>query len=170
MPNLRNWVKLFLFISAYTPLFIILIVKYIELMSICFWIFIILLFFANMILYLILKKAKKWTRIRITVQKSENRTADSLNYVIAYIIPFIDFNFNKWQDIFSITILMSIIFIIYINSNLIFVNPILQLIGYKIHNIEDINNRKYIIISKKSKFLKDEEIYIKNITNDIYLS
>ncbi len=170
MSILRLWVKALLFFSAYTPLFIILILKNIDPCNIFFYISLGLLVLLNLILILIFRRvAKKINQKKVNIKEMKDKTSDALNYVFPYIIAFIGFEFQTWQDWVMFLLLIFIIFTIYTNSNLIFINPMLNLIGYKIYKIVTIDNSSIIILSKKKKIDKNSILTIKNISDNIYL-
>ena len=167
---MRSWVKSLLFISAYTPLFLILILQYMSSSKTWLVAGLIFLCIINLIWVLIYIISKKWTIKGYTVKKSVNRTSDALNYIIAYIITFLGFSFNTWQDYISFIILFVIIFYIYINSDLIFVNPLLNVLGFKIISVElNEGGGEIVLITKNSSLKTNDKIYVKNITDNIYL-
>lgn len=172
---MRVWVKFSLFISAYTPLFLIIILKYIDFNFInpcsitIILIYSIPIIISNLIWIIIFKITKEWTKQTFTVKKSVDRTSDALNYVIAYIIAFIGFQFIKWQDWVSFIILLIVICFIYINSNLIFVNPLLNVFGYKIYDIEVEEGGNIILITKKKSIKINEKIKMRFLSDNIYL-
>ncbi len=130
---MRLWVKVVLFLSSYLPLFLILTIKnwfnfYVTVVfiivcaySLLVWVFIV---------------SKRETVESYKVLKAENKTQESLNYLIPYIISFIGFDLNKWQDWSALTILLSILFVVYLNSDLLYINPILSFFKYKIYKVE----------------------------------
>ena len=165
---MRFLIKLLLFISAYTPLFVILLIKNFDYSQIIFWVIITLLILADVVLLIIFKISKQWTNQEIKINDYTNRTSDALNYVIAYVIAFLAFNINLWQDIASLIILLIVTFVIYINSNLIFVNPLLNLLGYKFYEVTNDYGNKTIIITKK-EVIKGKILKVKNFDKMIYL-
>lgn len=167
---MREYVKLLLFISAYTPLFLILFIQYIQFLSPLFIVSILLLALINSVWFVIFYISKSWTVSEYTVKKSVNRTSDALNYIIAYIVTFIGFKFNTWQDYLSLAILLVIIFFIYVNSDLIFVNPMLNVIGFKIISVEVKEGGEIVLITKNSTLKDDDKIAVKNITDNIYFT
>jgi len=166
---MKFWVKILLFISAYSPLFLIFIVRQIDFNTFYFWTGIFILVIINIIWIPTFQIAKGWTKSRFTVKKSVNRTSDALNYIIPYIIAFLDFQINKWQDWATLIILLLVIFFVYIHSNLIFVNPLLNICGYKIHDVEVIESGYFVIITKKNILKAGEKIHVKNLSDNIYL-
>lgn len=96
----------------------------------------------------------------ITLIDIKNRNSESIGYIATYIIPFIFQSFNSLYEIFAFFFLMFIIYRIYINSNLLLINPILSF-KYSIYEIEyeEQNGKKrngLIII--KDKHIDEESI------------
>lgn len=63
----------------------------------------------------------------VIITKVKNRNNESIGYISTYIIPFINNSFNTWVDYIIFIGLMLLIYHIYIRSNMILVNPILNL-------------------------------------------
>lgn len=166
---MRSWVKFMLFLSAYTPLFLIFIIKYLDFLSIYFFIWISIIAVANIFWIPVFYITKNWTANYLKVKTSSNKTGDVLTYIIAYIITFVRFEFSCWQDWVSLFILLIILFIVFINSNLIFINPILNIAGYKIHLVTTSNEETLTLISKKIRLSKNKQIKCKNMSDDIFL-
>lgn len=169
MSQLKKYINLFLFISAYTPLFIILSIYLLEEYFVLSLILIIITVIADLIFYLLIKGSKNFTETVYTVKNSENRTANSLNYVVAYVVAFLGISFSKWQDFVTLIIIMATIYVVFINSNLIFVNPLLNVFNYRIFSIEVEEGGKIILITKTKKLEKNDKINIRNIADDIYI-
>jgi hypothetical protein len=79
---------------------------------------------------------QKATSESFSVTKIEDKTKDSLAYLIPYIISFIAINFSDYRDVLSLGILLLILFVVYINSDLLFVNPLLSFLKFKIYSAE----------------------------------
>ena len=165
---MRFWVKILLFISAYTPLFLIFILRYTNYHKIYFWIGVGALILINLIWIPIFRLTRGWTKSTFTIKKSINRTSDALNYIIAYIIAFLGFRFELWQDWVSLFILLAVIFFVYVHSNLIFVNPLLNICGYKIYDIEVVESGSIVLITKRNRLRENEKITVKNMSDNIY--
>ena len=64
----------------------------------------------------------------VLIKNISNRNSESVGYIATYIIPFMFQGFSTTYEIFAIFFLLVIIYRIYINSNLLLINPIL---GFK---------------------------------------
>ena len=170
---MRLWVKVCLFLSAYSPLFLIIAVRYysdwfalalfglVVIASVISW---------GAILYI----AKRRTKEHFKAVSSENRAKDALNYIIPYVISFIGFDFSIFVDIVAFGILMLVIFIIYVESSLIYVNPLLSLFGKRMFSIQAYcpstghsdAPEELIVLTSKKYFRKGEQFRAKRITDN----
>lgn len=158
---MKIFAKIMLFISAYTPLFLIIIMKnYPQLADLYVnWAFleiIILIVIALIIiisnlflLFYLFGIVKSRSTRTFEVKSSINKTSDTLNYLLPYIIGLIGFNITLLQDLISLAILLFIVFVVYINSNLILMNPLLNALGFKFYGLELKNGDNIIVITKK---------------------
>lgn len=104
------------------------------------------------------KDSKNGDNVMIT--NINNKNSESIGYIATYIVPFLFQSFNSWYEIIAILFLMIIIYRIYINSNLLLINPLLSF-RYSIFEIEfEKQNKKTSngLIIIKDKFLDNESI------------
>ena len=159
---LKKWVKVLLFFNSYTPLWTILLIKIsfqnnvnVQLL----WIGIIVLIFIIFVLPLLIKISKSIGNLRIlTIKEKQDISHAYLEYIITYIIPFIQQNYKTTEDAISILILMLVIMYVYISSNMIYVNPMLKLIGYNLFKVYDEYGNMYLLLTKEKDVLKNFKI------------
>lgn len=165
---LRLWIKVCLFFSAYSPLFIIMILRSTENL----WVILIglaVIFIGNAIWLKSISLARKKTIRQTKVQLAENRTSESLSYIVGYVFGLVNFNFDRFLDIISVGVLIFVLYTIYINSDLIFVNPIMNLFGYKLFKAQTDKNERIIILSK-SDILPGDKVELQDLSSGIYLA
>lgn len=80
-----------------------------------------------------------------------------MEYLISYIIPFLSFDFNNIFDMIALLFLLLTICIIYINSDLLYVNVVFNVFGYNLFKVNDERDDEYMTLTKK-KYLKTNEI------------
>jgi hypothetical protein len=109
---------------------------------------------------------------KIRIADVKNKNSESISYIATYIIPFAFLDLSGLFDLFSILFLILIIYRIYINSNLILINPVLNIryALYEVEYIEDENKRTCFIISKEKYLQESEEIKIYEIGHKMYYS
>jgi uncharacterized membrane protein (DUF373 family) len=150
-----------LFLSSYSPLFLILALKnvdreawetpgrsFLAMLLDSFPPFALVLIAVVLVssawLYIFLRSApsriqrSKWD----TTSVAKHKTGDSLNYIITYIIPFLGFSIDNFWDIAAVGILLIVVGVIYVNSNLLYVNPMLSLFGYRIFEVDAVRHEQ----------------------------
>lgn len=189
--NLKIIPQIGLFITSYTPLFLIIIIKIlVKNSNYLYWggmnkdailIFlskfglvtltsiIIILSFLIVKLTLINLQSSIDNGFIVRISNVNNKSAEIISYIATYIIPFV-YDANEPLDFLIMFILVSIIFMIYINSPLLIVNPILGL-KYGIYEITFKQNgitKSAIVLSKDKYLLEGNMIKLLSIGHKIY--
>lgn len=151
-------VRFFMFLTSYIPLYVILMVQYMNfdtnIKQQPFILILLILTFLSLLAFefglFILNKNKSYitcTNIsKVEILKEVNST-----YLLTYIMPLIAFDFSKTQDCISFLILFIAIMAMYIKYNMIFLNPVLEIFGYTYYSYENELGDKIVLISR-SKF------------------
>ena len=186
--RLNNLIRWILFFIAYYPLFLILLIqnsklidrvfnwnfvnfKFIELNDTFIWGVILgLIIFAIIIVFL--KFQSNTNTIQYKIISIKDISHETLNYILTYLIAFLSLDMNNPKIILCIGILLFIIGVIYINSNMLYVNPILQLLGFSIYELIVTRNNandkcKIITISKIEKIKKEKYIDISLVNEGV---
>ena len=157
---LRSWVKVCLFLVSYFPLFVIMIILHYD-NSIILYASITTLsvgFVGLFITFYVLNRIS-----------GEYKQATSINpeskinfqYFLAYIIPFVAIDMDSMRQIVAYAVLFIFLGILYIRTELIYVNPTLTMLGYHLLKIK-INDEDILLITKNSfeKALKNPVVLI----------
>jgi len=68
----------------------------------------------------------------VIIQKSENITSDYyFTYFSLFVLTFFTVDPTKWTDIVILFLLMLFIVLVYVNNDMWFINPVLNVIGFK---------------------------------------
>lgn len=134
--RLRPWASLVLFLSAYAPLLLILIVKDYDPIHPMWlprnpWLSGALLCVAVFSSIAILRSMHEITGgLPVVVTKAANKSGDMFGYTIPYMLSFLRVDLGDWQTIISLAIFLAILFVMAYRTQTVFVNPILALAGY----------------------------------------
>lgn len=165
-----------LFISAYSPLFLILAVKdfdfYCSLrfnhpigISILLGISVlsVILLFATI-------GSIKRGNMPVKIKVVKNRSVDLINYTIPYIVSFFGFDLSKVEDIISLSIFLLLLLLLTVKSKSVFMNPILLLAGYNLYDLEYEFDGKPLstIVISKHEMKPGERYYIRSLTRFLY--
>ncbi len=133
--RLRPLVSLVLFLSAYSPLMFILLIKDMDfsqrffVRSPTFSGILLLLAVASTAITLFTVKNVA-AGLPVTVTKAANKSGDMFGYTIPYMLSFIRIDFGEWQIIASLVLFLAVLFIMAYRTQTVFINPVLAITGY----------------------------------------
>lgn len=191
-----------LFISSYIPLYVLMILKnvleritdkgkFLNLSNRKFIFFdeindyaLVILFILCIIslVYLVLKiKVTDGQKYYKVISVEDETSNYYFNYISIYLLSCLGLTLNNVVDVFVLFFIMIIVGIIYVNNNMTYMNPTLNLLGYKIYSarVELMSNNlefnSILIASNKEKIKngikikatgKQDFIFIKNTINE----
>jgi hypothetical protein len=156
MPNIPT--RLILFLSSYAPLFLIIAMRgwrdnrhlaagmgIVALLSV-------------IVLFAFLRTAQTLSADKISVASVISRDGDVMSYIVTYLLPFLAVKLNDPTDVVSLGVVLFVIGLLYVNSNMIHTNPVLNIAGYHIFEIEDGNEKTTALICRRSYIRTGSEI------------
>src|SRR6266446_3208384 len=158
MPNIS--VRIVLFFSSYAPLFLIIAMRgwrdspYFALALVA------LSLVSVLVLFVFLRVSGKLSPDRIRVDSVASRDGDSMSYIVTYLLPFLAVKLNDVTDVGSLGIVLLVIAVLYVNSNMIYTNPVLNIAGYHIFEIHDADGKTTALICKRAYIRKGSEINV----------
>ncbi|MBO0777771.1 MAG: hypothetical protein J2P37_02985 [Ktedonobacteraceae bacterium] len=163
-------VRCLLFLSSYFPLLVIfgilLIGKHsdwaialliIGLLSVTF-----------MALYLAVNR-RILTVIHDTVTSYQKHDADVMGYIASYLIPFVTFPTDDPQQMAALFVFASVLLVVYVNSNMIYINPMLNLFGYHLYEVEIEHSALSHYYIARKRVVRNEAIHFVRLSDDIFL-
>ncbi|HYG83407.1 MAG TPA: hypothetical protein VD907_00840 [Verrucomicrobiae bacterium] len=168
-----------LFLGSYSPLFILLSIlhwknnllgsfKYgwLELPYLSF-LFIALAFIGIVIVLSFLKIAKKLSPVTIRPTVLDRNMQDTLAYLITYLIPFVGFTFDDYNALIANIFIFGMIGFLYIQSNMIYLNPVLSILGYKVLKLVVKDNE--VLMLAKNNLKNDNGIKVTILSEGLYI-
>lgn len=131
----RRWVLWALFLSSYTPLFFLIAVRSIgtsDVLAIASGALTIGGLAGTWVFFVAVKKKPPGGYQLVEV---ENRDPDVAAYAATYLLPFLTVFSGTWQDLTSLAGFVIILGIVYVRSRLIYVNPLLALLGFRLWRV-----------------------------------
>lgn len=141
--------RLILFLSSYSPLFVIvgLLTSGPNLdVGIAFYL---LAFLSGAGLVLFLKAVQRYTPHEILVAKTSTKDSELTGYVVTYLLPFLAFSTSNWTLLVSLGVLFAVIAILYVQSGMIHINPLLSILGYHLFDVETQEGKVSALISRR---------------------
>jgi hypothetical protein len=122
-----------LFLSSYSPAMLILAVRSFHHSTALFWISLTVGLLSAGAFLLFVSVVRKGGPFRATVDDVESRDAELAAYVATYLLPFIVVFGASLQDAIALVLFLFFIGILWVNSSMIYLNPLLALIGYHVY-------------------------------------
>jgi hypothetical protein len=110
------------------------------------------------VLFAFLHTVQKLSVAKVNVASVVSRDGDVMSYIVTYLLPFLAVKLNDPTDVISLGIVFIVIGLLYVNSNMIHTNPVLNIVGYHIFEIEDGDGKTTALICKRSYIRTNSEI------------
>jgi hypothetical protein len=161
-----------LFLSSYSPLMIIICVLQYDQWS--WWVIALfggLLGIGSIIfmwLYLWWMRKRSYVYHK-KVMNFSKRDGEVMGYIATYLVPFVTFPLEKPKQIIALLLFAVVLMIVYISSNMIYINPVLNIFGFHLYEIEIEHSQSshYYIAHKPLE--RNHEISFVRLSDDIYL-
>ena len=79
--------------------------------------------------------AQRIGAFKVNVAAIQRRDGDAMSYIVSYVIPFLSVPFSGWEQGVALSIFFIVLSILYVNSNMIHINPMLNLVGYHLYEV-----------------------------------
>jgi len=123
--------RLFLFLSSYAFLFVLLVIRTI---GDSWWATAIYAGLAGSgfaALGIVLWAVRSGVEREIEFREARQAGEATASYVVTYLIPFFDTNFASWRDVAVVVLFFSLLAFVYVQSEMLHLNPLLALFGYR---------------------------------------
>lgn len=87
----------------------------------------------------------------MTATTISSRTTDVTGYIASYLIPFIPSGDLDIRDLLALALLMLMLGSIYVNSNLLYVNPMFHVLGYRLIEVSTEVGQPIMMITKQAE-------------------
>lgn len=144
----RSYAYWVLFLSSYAPLFGLLALRNWGSWR-AFSVLLGLMILSVTFLCIFLKAARDLNPEAHQIIAVKNRSSEALIYIASYMIPFVLLDINNWRDVLALIALFWLVGSIYIRSNLVYINPTLNLFRYGMYEIQNSAGQELILISRR---------------------
>ena len=145
---INNYAKFVFFYLAYLPLFLILLVLNMNLSLNLLYISLGIIVLGFILFLPLLKSIKSLTPSPEEININSNNNSEVLGFIFTYMFPFLMMITNL-NSIIAFSILIVMVFLIYIDTPIFSINPLLKIIfGYNIYEVKS-NGKKLFLLSKE---------------------
>jgi hypothetical protein len=115
-----------------------------------------------------LRYAQRIAAFKVNVTGIQRRDGDAMSYIVSYVIPFLSLPFSGWEQGIALSIFFVVLSILYVNSNMIHINPMLNLAGYHLYEVTLEDGGIHSLISKR-RVARGQPLSVIKIGEDILL-
>lgn len=102
----------------------------------------------------------------IDVQRHDS---DVMGYIASYIIPFVAFPLGDWQQIAALIVFLLLLLVIYVSSNMIYINPMLTILGYHLYEVKVENSEASHYLVTRQHVIRGKIVRVVKIGDDAWL-
>ncbi len=105
----------------------------------------------------------------------ERKDGEVMGYVASYLIPFVTFSIDNEHgqvsvpQVLALAVFLLVLLVIYVNSNMIYINPVLNIFGYHLYAIEIEHGGREVYYLARKPVRRDESISYVRLSDDIFL-
>jgi hypothetical protein len=140
--------RIALFLSSYAPLFALL--AWTNRRTTWAWVTLVAVAVASVAALVIVFTSKRGeVGPRLVVARSTPDEGDVMAYLSAYLLPFLGLDLSGGSGIVVFVGFLVVVGTVYVNSNMLFVNPLLAVAGYHTFRVVDPDGVEYRLVTRR---------------------
>ncbi len=126
--------------------------------------------FSLLIMFLFIKRRyREGGRSQAKVVEVEKRDENVMGYIATYLVPFVTFPVDSPQKTLALLALFVVLLVLYVNSNMIYINPMFNLVGYHLYEIKiDSDEVSHYLIARRI-IRPNMLLYFVEMSDGVYL-
>ena len=94
------------------------------------------------------------------------------SYLVAYIFPFVSIDYALWENWFILVVFFGVLGSIQIQSDQLYVNPVLAIKGYDIYEVEDrdTGNADLVIAHRSNSVSTESHLDVVQAGSNVYIA
>lgn len=163
----RLWVRVLLFLSSYFPLSLIFLMLYWDKNRVFAWAAIALGTSGVIGLVVYLQQASRLAPVPVKIESIQRRDSEAMSYIVTYVIPFLALPAEAQDKGIALLVFFITVAVIYVNSQMIHINPMLNCAGYHLSEITTPDGGDFYLLHKK-RVKRGSEVLAVSLTHDIF--
>jgi len=167
MPSLL--IRLLLCVSSYFPLAVIFAVQFFF-KGRCWLVAAVLIagVIGLLAMLVYLKTARRLTPMTVSIESVNRRDGEAMSYIVSYLLPFIALPSGGVANGISLGVFLLVLGVLYVNSDMIHINPMLNLFGWHVYDVTLGNGETRALISRR-RSRKGRGAKVIQMGDDIFL-
>jgi len=103
----------------------------------------------------------------VTVASVERKDTEALAYLVTYVLPFLDVDLSDSVKILGFVILFVTLATVYINADMLHINPTLNLLGWHVFEVQTPAGSPRTVLTHRRRLLKGDTLKTVRIADNI---
>ena len=116
----------------------------------------------------VLARARRLANQTVDIASSQVRDGDALAYIATYLVPFAAVAATTARERGALGLFILLIAVIYIRSELFYVNPLLALAGYRLFQISTPAGTSAVLLSRRSFVRPQTNVSVRRLSDYVY--
>lgn len=105
----------------------------------------------------------------LVVQTVQRKDAEVIAYIFAYVFPFLGLNVEDPASTLGLAVFFIVLMILNVSSNMIHINPALNIIGYHVYEISADDQGGHTLITRRKRLIPSTELKAVRIGDDLWM-
>ncbi len=158
-----------LFLSGYAPLFAIFSIQYYSQYGICALLPGSLGLIAVLGMFAWIRWVRSAAPVSVSIQNVRRKDAEVIAYIFAYVFPFLGLDLDNDASIIGLGVFFIVLMVLNVSSNMIHINPMLNLFGYHVYEIETDSDECHTIITGRSRLVRGTTLDAVTVGDEIWM-
>jgi len=165
MPSVIS--RAILFLSGYLPLFLIFTVQYYQHYKWWALIPLSLAAVAAVGLFMFLKWVQAGEPRPLKIENVQRKDAEVIAYIFAYVFPFLGLKIDDPANVIGLAIFFLVLMILNVSSNMVHINPALNLLGYHVYDITTVDEDSHTVITRRNRLVRGTELRVVLVSDGV---
>lgn len=105
----------------------------------------------------------------VILEEVRRQDGEAMSYIVTYLLPFLGLAFSSWRQGVALAIFLLMLGFLYVNSNMIHINPTLNAFGYHLYEVTLRDGSVRTLIARRRRLHRESQICIIQIGDDLVI-
>ncbi len=158
-----------LFISSYFPLLLIVFIERLKEQPVLAWV-VLATGLASVVLGIgiYVLALRRLQPVTVQVAGVTRKDAEVMAYIMTYVIKFLAIPWDKPRQVLSLGVFFVVLGVLYVSNNFIHINPTLNMLGFKLFEIQDGAGSTYSLLARR-RVLRGQPVSVRRAGGDVLI-
>jgi hypothetical protein len=165
---MNAFAQLALFLSSYSPLFVVFALLNSFGGGVSSWLCLAVAVIGLAMLVVLYKVASGFAPSDLKVTSSQVRDGDAIAYIATYLVPFSAVALTTARERGALGLFVLLIAVLYVRSELFYINPILALVGYRLFQVTTPKGSSVVLLTRKRFLQSNITLSARRLSDYVY--